>query len=48
MEEEEGQDQSINYVLAFILLFGLVLACGVLSFLTVVVSGILSLALGAG
>ncbi|MCB8982790.1 MAG: hypothetical protein H6659_03100 [Ardenticatenaceae bacterium] len=46
MEEEEGQDQSINYVLVFILLFAVALSCGVLSFLTLVVTGILSLTIG--
>lgn len=46
--EEEEQDQSINYVLVFIMLFAVALACGVLSFLTVVVTGILSLSLGSG
>ena len=48
MEEEEGQDQSINYVLAFIMLFAVVLSCGVLSFLFVLITGILGLTLGGG
>ncbi len=48
MEEEEGQDQSINYVLAFILLFGVMLACGVLSLVFFVMTTVLGVTLGAG
>lgn len=48
MEEEEGQDQSINYVLAFILLFGVMLSCGVLSLVSFVMTTVLGVTLGAG
>ena len=46
--EEEEQDQSINYVLTFVLLFGVMISCGVLSFLFIFMSGILGLTLGGG
>ncbi|MBP6804643.1 MAG: hypothetical protein KA362_11085 [Chloroflexi bacterium] len=46
--EEEEQDQSINYVLTFVLLLGVMISCGVLSFLFIFMSGILGLTLGGG
>lgn len=48
MEDEEAQDQSINYILTFILLFGVALSCGVLSFVFMFMTGILGLTLGGG
>ncbi len=44
--EEEEQDQSINYVVTFILLFAVAMSCGVLSLVTLIMTGVLSLALG--
>jgi hypothetical protein len=45
---EDGQDQSINYLLAFVLLFGVMLSCGVLSLVFMFMTTILSVTLSAG
>ena len=40
------EDQTINYFLAFILLFGLLLGCGAVTFVCFLLTGIFGLTLG--
>jgi hypothetical protein len=40
------EDQSTNYVLAFILIFGLLLGCGAVAFVCMFLTGIFGLTMG--